>query len=105
MIMEIIKDAHLHEIVKREISKSVTTDGPSKGEIDPRRLSSMPVIQSIFAEILRLHTSFLITRSATDTVEVGGYTIPKGSIIQAPTDVAHFDEEICKCSSAFALPS
>ncbi|GAW20266.1 hypothetical protein ANO14919_097670 [Xylariales sp. No.14919] len=43
---------------------------------------------------MRLHIDVLITRRATESATIAGYTVPKGSIVMAPTDIAHFDEAV-----------
>ncbi|KAI0410195.1 hypothetical protein F5X98DRAFT_382152 [Xylaria grammica] len=43
---------------------------------------------------MRLYIDVLITRRATESATIAGYTVPKGSIVMAPTDIAHFDEAV-----------
>ncbi|KAF2177972.1 cytochrome P450 [Zopfia rhizophila CBS 207.26] len=92
MVMEIIKDPDLYHQIKDEVSQANITDGALAGNFDFQRLASMPLLQSVYTETLRVHVSILVTRTATEPVVIGGYNIPKGSVFQAPTEVAHLDE-------------
>ena len=100
MLIEIVKDRALCDVIRKEVARART----STGEIDTRTLISLPVLQSVYTEILRMHVSFLITRTATENVVIDGWTVPQGSTIQAPTEVAHFDENICKLKIRFGAP-
>jgi hypothetical protein len=35
---------------------------------------------------------------------IGGYIVPRGSTLQAPIEVAHLDESICKRLLSFCHP-
>jgi cytochrome P450 len=96
MVMEIIKDPDLHNKIREGISEAWITNDALKGSFDIQKLASMPLLQSVYTETLRLHVSILVTRTATEPVVIGGYHIPKGSVFQAPTEVAHLDENICE---------
>ncbi|KAI1270024.1 putative cytochrome P450 [Xylariaceae sp. FL1019] len=93
MLMEIIRDPSLHREVRDEIAAISTTD-PVTGNavLDSQKIASLPLLQSIWTEVLRLHISFNITRDVKEPLSIGGHTIAKGSMIQAPMMVAHYDE-------------
>ncbi len=56
-------------------------------------LVSLPILQSIHVEVLRLHDSVNITREViAKTTTVAGYELPKNALVQAPTRIAHLDE-------------
>ncbi|KAL2016801.1 hypothetical protein VTK56DRAFT_2970 [Thermocarpiscus australiensis] len=95
VVMELIKDPDLFRAVKEEIKRAETSqDGSDSRVLDNRKLSSLPLLQSVYTEVLRLHVGLLITRTCTEPVTIGGYTLPKGSIFQAPTEVGHLDEAV-----------
>ncbi|KAK3291992.1 cytochrome P450 [Chaetomium fimeti] len=97
VVMELLKDPELFQAVREEISQAeLVRDGPDatfKG-FDHRKLGSLPLLQSVYTEVLRLHVGVLITRTCTAPLTVGGYTLPKGSILQAPTEVGHLSEAV-----------
>ncbi|KAM0810030.1 putative Cytochrome P450 [Seiridium cardinale] len=94
MMMEVIKDLDLYRAIKEEISRVKITDGPLAGSLEPHKLASFPLLQSVYTESLRLHVSILVTRTSTQPVTISGYNIPKGSVFQAPTEVGHLDEAV-----------
>ncbi|KAK9425270.1 putative Cytochrome P450 [Seiridium unicorne] len=94
MMMEVIKDPDLYCVIKEEISRAKITDGPLAGSLEPHKLASLPLLQSVYTESLRLHVSILVTRTSTQPVTISGYNIPKGSVFQAPTEVGHLDEAV-----------
>lgn len=104
VLMELVKDPALWQAVKEEVLRAEATtdqDGHLEAGFDHKRLTSLPLLTSIYTEVLRLHVGVLITRTAHEPVIVGGYAFPKGSIFQAPTELAHLDEEVCMCISPF----
>ncbi|KAK9778549.1 putative Cytochrome P450 [Seiridium cardinale] len=94
MTMEVIKDLDLYRAIKEEISRAKITDGPLAGSLEPHKLASLPLLQSVYTESLRLHVSILVTRTSTQPVTISGYNIPKGSVFQAPTEVGYLDEAV-----------
>lgn len=95
--MEIIRDPELFRAIREEVSQAEITDDSTGHTFDSQQLASLPLLQSIYTEALRVHVSILITRTSVEPVTVGGYELPAGSIFQAPTHVAHFDEATCTC--------
>lgn len=94
--MELIEDAELERAIREEILSARINNGIDAGKFDLQKLTSLPLLQSVYAETLRIHVSILITRTTTEPVVIGGYSIPKGSVFQAPTEVAHLDDTICE---------
>lgn len=85
----------LFQTIKEELLQAKLAN--ADGSFDYKVLCSLPILQSVYVECLRLHVGILITRKSTDPVTMSGYSFPKGSIFQAPTDAAHLDEAVCKC--------
>lgn len=94
-LMEVIKDAKLFQATREEALQALVTDPVSgKRTFDMQKLTALPLFQSIYAESLRLHMSLNLTRTATETFTMAGYTLPKGCTIQAPTQISHCEEAI-----------
>ncbi|KAI2619593.1 cytochrome P450 [Hypoxylon sp. NC1633] len=94
-LMEIIADADLFQATRVEVLQALVTH-PVSGDrtFDIQKLASLPLIQSIYTESLRLHLSLNLTRTATEDFTIGGFTLPKGCTIQAPTQVSHYEEAV-----------
>ncbi|GKT94837.1 cytochrome P450 family protein [Colletotrichum tofieldiae] len=94
-LMEALQDPKLFEAVREEALQTMTRD-PTTGErcFDTAKLVSMPLMQSIYIECMRLHVSIAITREVAETTKLQGYRLEKGSMIQAPTNLMHLDEQI-----------
>ncbi|RWA11965.1 hypothetical protein EKO27_g3134 [Xylaria grammica] len=92
VMMEIIRDPNLYREIKEEISQAEVINDSDEVAFNLQELVSKPLLQSVYTEALRVHVSILITRTSTEPVTIGGYQLPAGSVFQAPTHVAHFDE-------------
>jgi len=92
--MEIIKDPLLFRQVHGEVTSVCVVDEQGNSSIEVGRLMSLPLLQSIYAEVLRLHVSINVTRELTGNITLGGYSLEKGSVIQAATEICHHDEAI-----------
>lgn len=93
--MEVIKDKELFNAVREEALLSFETD-PETGarKVDAQKLISGPLLQSIYVEIMRMHVSFNVTREVLTDIEVDGYKIEKGSMLQSSSQIAHFEEAV-----------
>ncbi|OTA57645.1 cytochrome P450 [Hypoxylon sp. EC38] len=94
MIFELLKDPKLYQAVKEEIAQAQINNQDTSLYLDHQKLTFLPLLQSILTEIMRLHVGVLITRVSTEPVTISGYTLPKGSMVLAPTEVAHLDEAV-----------
>lgn len=87
-----IRDPALFLAVREQATSALI---PGTPEFDIQKLASIPLLQSIYVEIMRLHVSINITREVLHPLEVeGGYVLPPGSIIQARTGMAHYNEDV-----------
>lgn len=95
MIIEIVKDPSLFQAIREEVVTAYVTD-PKTGTrtLDTQKLVTLPLLQSVFVETLRLHMNFNIIRHVKEPVTLDGFTIGKGSMLQAPMLVAHYDEAV-----------
>ncbi|KAI0110918.1 putative cytochrome P450 [Nemania sp. FL0031] len=93
MLMEIIRDPALLQSVREEVEAAKITD-PATGNttLDSQKLVSLPLLQSIWTETLRLRINFNITRDVKEPISIDGHTVPKGSMLQAPMMVSHYNE-------------
>ncbi|KAK0634297.1 cytochrome P450 [Bombardia bombarda] len=94
-LITITRDPVLLQAVREEAESTYVVD-PATGvrRIDPQKLVSLPLLQSIYIEMMRMHVSFNITRRATQQVVIDGYVIPKGAIVQTCAQIAHFEEDV-----------
>ena len=94
-MIELIKDPSLYKAVREEVIKTRITD-PSTLEtrLDARTLINMPLMQSLYTEIMRIHVSFNVTREAKQPIEIDGYHLEKGSLIQTCSQISHFEESV-----------
>ncbi|TDZ21502.1 25-hydroxycholesterol 7-alpha-hydroxylase [Colletotrichum orbiculare MAFF 240422] len=94
-MMELLKDRSLFEAVRAEALQALIIDPKTgKKDFDARKLVSMPLMQSIYVEVMRLHVSIGITREVMEDTMLDGYRLRKGALIQAPTNLLHQDDEI-----------
>ena len=95
MIVELAKDPALLEAVREEVATTYVTDlETGKRTFDIQKLAILPLLQSIFTETLRLRMNFNIIRQVNEPFAVDGYTLKKGAMLQAPMQVAHYDEAV-----------
>ncbi|KAK6949293.1 hypothetical protein Daesc_009367 [Daldinia eschscholtzii] len=94
-LMETIGDADLFHAARAEVLQALVAHPVSgKRTFDIQKLASLPLIQSIYTESLRLHLSLNLTRAATEDITIAGFTLPKGCIVQAPTQISHYEEAV-----------
>ncbi|KAK1997997.1 cytochrome P450 [Colletotrichum falcatum] len=94
-LMEALRDPTLLEALRSEALQAIIKN-PTTGErsFDTAKLVSMPLMQSVYTECMRLHISIAITREVSQPTKLHGYRLGKGSIVQALTNLMHFDEQI-----------
>ncbi|KAK2036533.1 cytochrome P450 [Colletotrichum somersetense] len=93
-LMEALRDHKLLEALREEALQTIIKD-PTTGErsFDMAKLVSMPLLQSVYIECMRLHVSIAITREVAKPTKLRGYCLEKGSIVQALTNLIHLDEQ------------
>jgi hypothetical protein len=93
--MEVIKDPLLFQAIRDEVL-SVSTLDPVSGRqvINVQRLTSLPIIQSVYTESLRLHLSLNVTRTLIEDISIAGFPLPKGCMVQAPSEISHTEEAV-----------
>ncbi|KJZ70912.1 hypothetical protein HIM_09705 [Hirsutella minnesotensis 3608] len=79
MVLESIRDPKLHSQMLDEISSCGRAQGHS---FDMAKLKEKPLIQSTYAEVLRLYVATATSRIAEyEDINVAGYAIPKDSYL------------------------
>ena len=104
-LLEIVKDETLLGRVRKEVESSLqgTTTGESP-EFDMKKLSSSALMQSIWAETLRLRVALNVVRGTEyRDFNLGNWLIPRGKIIAIPTRAAHMDESVWSTGSSEVL--
>lgn len=93
--MQIVKDPSLLQAVRDEVA-TVIQSGSDGGKltIDHQKLVALPLLQSIFTETLRLRVNFNIMRDVKQPTTLDGRSIPQGVMLQAPMQVAHYNEKV-----------
>ncbi|KAE8548389.1 hypothetical protein TMatcc_010800 [Talaromyces marneffei ATCC 18224] len=95
MILRIFQDSCLLQAVREEVATTYSID-PVTGEhiCDIQKLVVLPLLQSVFTEVLRLHMNFNIIRHAKENITMDGYNIRKGAMLQVPMMAAHYEESV-----------
>ncbi|KAM7212118.1 Cytochrome P450, partial [Rhypophila decipiens] len=93
MLMHIVADNSLLSAVREEALQAASTGARS---IDRTKLVSLPLLQSVYIEVLLLRVSFVLMREVTNPngIDLNGNKIPWGAFLQGITDLAHFDEQV-----------
>ncbi|KAL8925503.1 MAG: hypothetical protein Q9208_003394 [Pyrenodesmia sp. 3 TL-2023] len=95
MIYEALQRPQLLSKALEEIIASQSwTDLHPSPTIDIEALCSMPVLQSMYAETLRLYTSLFALRSAAHgNLDIANFTIPRDELIAVDSRVCAMDSE------------
>lgn len=65
-----------------------------KTHFDTTKLTSLPLLLSVYMECLRLYQTIPIIRSLRNNIEVDGYTLRAGNFIMTPSYLAHYNENV-----------
>ncbi|KAL2024719.1 hypothetical protein VTK56DRAFT_6920 [Thermocarpiscus australiensis] len=95
LMMEIARDPSLFRALREEVETAHTTD-PATGRrgLDAQKVAALPLLASAYTETLRLRMNFNVIRNVRQSFTMDGYTIKGGSLLQVPTLVAHYDEDV-----------
>ncbi|KAL4981393.1 cytochrome P450 [Aspergillus falconensis] len=92
-MMELIADPELYQAVREEcLIASVADPITDQRTFDLQKLLSMPLLQSVYTETLRLHVSINVTREVTQPIRLDGYLLTAGSLVQAPSQIGQYNE-------------
>ena len=93
--MHVAKDPTLVQALREEVETAYITD-PETGlrTLNIQKVAALPLLTSAYTETLRLSMSFNVVRNVEKSFTMDGYTIQKGALVQVPTLVAHYDEDV-----------
>ena len=100
ILASLLEQPQLHSELRKEIllavdsrpnTDSTTPDSLKTLSFDMSRLSSLPLLNSIYHECLRLRASVTVTRRLTADIEIGGYTLRTGAFVMTPSYLAHIE--------------
>ncbi len=89
VLLEVFQRPGLLERLRAEIATAATITEDKKIHLDIQRLLSLPLLTSIYLEVLRLRSSMAIHREMLEDLELDGYTLKKGNIIMSGTWITH----------------
>jgi cytochrome P450 len=97
-LLEVFRDQNLLTQVRQEVSETIIHDDESDKPQLPLRfsieaLTSGPLLQSVYAEILRMRMSVMLSRSpAQGDYRLGPYLLEHNAYVFISTNVAHENE-------------
>lgn len=99
--LEIFRDPSLLLKIRHDLRSSL--DSPAHFEIE--KLIRQPLLQSVYAETLRLRVHVYMTRCPErQNLEVNGWTFPKDKVVLVSSTPAHLDENAWNCGSNDSQP-
>ena len=102
-ILELAKDPELLSRIRAEATDSMSQPDGSTSAVDAGRLSTQPLIQSGYAEVLRLHTyNFLVTTSKHSDFTFRKWRFPKNQMVAFSSHTAHNDDRVWNVRSRTA---
>ncbi|KAI9690876.1 MAG: hypothetical protein M1822_008495 [Bathelium mastoideum] len=91
LVLETIRNPGLLRRVQTEVDGCCSEDGT----LDASKLCAQPLLQSIYAEALRLRTALFIVREADhDDFHLNGFNLEKGKRIIIDTYTSHMDSKV-----------
>ncbi|KAL9128334.1 MAG: hypothetical protein Q9217_002963 [Psora testacea] len=97
MLIEMVREPVLLHRVRGEVHSALvpgTKPGSALVDIDIGKLVSLPLLNSIYNECLRLHSSIPISRRLREDIEIDGYTLKASNFLLAPSWLSHINEEV-----------
>ena len=96
LILELVRQPHVLSQAREEITASQNHSPPlDKQSFNLDSLRSKPLLQSVYAEVLRLYASNIMMRNAVrEDFYLDDWKIPKGSLIAVDGRVAHMDNKL-----------
>lgn len=95
MLIELISRPTLLKLVCQELQSiadpSTVTDRVS---LDISKLGTLPLLNSIYLETLRLRSSITVTRKLVADMELDGYILKRGNYVMTPTWLPHTSDSL-----------
>jgi cytochrome P450 len=93
-LLEILRSDGLLERTQKEIKRLTNLKpGASIPDIDPVRITNNALLESIYAETLRLHVMSLITRSVKQEFKLSRWLFPKDNTVMISSNVEHMSPQ------------
>ncbi|KAL2759143.1 hypothetical protein ACRALDRAFT_2086670, partial [Sodiomyces alcalophilus JCM 7366] len=111
-LFELVKRPDLYAAVREEVNTALIHDheeaeegddgaqpgreGREEGRrhFDLTKLVSLPLLQAVYTEVLRLHVAIYVTRQALRPTSIAGYDVAAGTLLQTPTSLAGRDDAV-----------
>ena len=93
LFLHLLRDRSLLARVTSEVNACRTTQSTDSPSFDMTKLCNQPLLQSCFAETLRLYISvYIIRKPQYKDAQVLDYKIPSDKMIAIPSTMAHMDK-------------
>ncbi|KUJ24523.1 cytochrome P450 [Mollisia scopiformis] len=93
--LEVFKDQQLLDQVRAEVESCKKADSTVDLRFDVSKLLTQPLLQSVYAETLRLRVNgFLLRRSDRTDLDINGWKIPKNRLCVTSSTPGHMDPNI-----------
>ena len=101
-LLELIRDSSLLSRVRNEVESAlIPSSDPSELQFDIPKLCSGPLLQSVYAETLRLRVALIVTRTpCRSEYKLGDWIFPKNELIAISSRDAGLNEEIWNTGTA-----
>ena len=100
-MLEVFRDLDLLQRIRNEVDSCRRTSVSAELGFDIAQLSANPLLQSVYAETLRLYVSTSIIRSPEDgDLHIKGWVVPKRALVMIPSYVVHRDRRSWDCSAS-----
>ena len=76
------------------ISATVIDTDIGKVSFDMQKLDSLPLLNSVYLECLRIRSSITVTRKLVADMEIDGYVLKSGSYVMTPTWIPHTNKAL-----------
>ncbi|MCJ1307351.1 hypothetical protein MMC25_000997 [Agyrium rufum] len=94
-VLEAMRDPTLLQRVRGEVQASFFERPERASDWDVQKLCSKPLLQSVFAETLRLRTiQFIVRGSDHEDFNFKNFHVPAGKVVAVDTHTAHTDPEV-----------
>ena len=96
MLIELVRDPSLQQRIRSEVQTAMVpgVEPSSALAIDIGKLNSLPLLNSVYSECLRIHASIPISRRLRGDIEIDGYTLKTNNFILAPNWLSHMNENV-----------
>ncbi|KAI0843823.1 cytochrome P450 [Daldinia vernicosa] len=95
LFFEVLRDPDLQRRLMKEVSEcKITNNEDDTTVFDMKKLTAQPLLQSTYAEVLRLYVGVAISRIAGyEDIKIDDYTIPQNSLIMTYSRVMALDTD------------